>query len=187
MARRSFQALTAPRMLNSAVATSLDPERVAKLMQGLGLCLFCYQQIEGQLKFLLPHMRKPGMRSKSSAPLNWRELIDSRVTLGPLVEELKKKTDADSPDGFKTYLQALVDQRNDLVHHLLTDPARTLHSPDQLEAAISRVREYMNFASPLLSALQHSAARFAEALDSPPEGNQLLVSMALMSSGSSAA
>ena len=155
-------------------STTISPDRVAKLMQGLGICLHQYQQIEIHLKVLLPHLIKPDSDSQGQANFNWRELLDSRTTLGPLVEAFKGKVKADDPESLSTYLRQVVEHRNDLVHHLLTDQGRPLRTAADVERAINEVRQYMCFASPLLRALREATARFVELLTLEDQEQSLL-------------
>jgi hypothetical protein len=81
--------------------SQIDEELVAKLMQGVGACLFQYQQIEAHLNLLLPHMKHPDATGTSTnRNVHWRELIESKFTLGPLLEDFKRKADAQDAQGF---------------------------------------------------------------------------------------
>jgi len=153
-----------------------DLAQVQKLMQGLGMCLFNYQQIEAHLKVLLPHLRHPSSDAQAE-PMHWRELIDSKVTLGPLVAQFKGKSDASDAGGFGDYLDKLVEQRNYVVHHFLTNPNRPLSSPAALEQAIAELREYMRFAAPFLRELRKATATFFEALSTSPAGSRHTLSL----------
>lgn len=150
--------------------TPPDPNRLAKLMEGVAICLFYYQQIEHGLKFLLPQFRDPNAEGASASHGNWRELIDAPVTLGPLAEMAKTRFGMDPPTPFHDYLVTLVRQRNHLVHHFLADPEHPVRTPEDVEAAIGKVREYMSFASPMVTSLERMAAVYMEMLDNTPEG-----------------
>jgi hypothetical protein len=126
-----------------------------------------YQEIEAYLKLLLPHMRRATQSAPSSQPLNWRELIDSKVTLGALVKQFSEKADAMDPDGFSRYLDLLVQQRNDLVHHLLVDSERPLTSDGEVESRTEMVRQLVRNAAPFRNALRLATGAFKTALDDP--------------------
>ena len=160
-----------------STSTDIDSGRVAKLMQGLGICLHHYQQIEVHLKLLLPHLIKPGSEPHPQAAFNWRELLDSRTTLGALIETFKGKIEADDPESLSAYLTKFVAQRNDLVHHMLTDQSRPLRTAADVERAIDEIRQYMRFASPLLQALREATSQFAEFLALEDQEHSLLANL----------
>lgn len=139
----------------------VDPSREAKLMEGVGRCMFLYQHIERLLKLLLPHMETPGLSADHGPVVHWRSLLDSTKTLGGLVQAFNEKNNADSPGDFPAYLEELVNQRNHLVHKFffLRD-GRTSFGTD-IESRIREVHGSIRFAQPFAQVLEVMAAQFA--------------------------
>jgi hypothetical protein len=146
-------------------ASELEPERVAKLMQGVAMCIAIYQRIETHLKLLLPHMPHTHKTLKLQDPLDWRTLLDSKTTLGPLVGAFKKQVESDDAEGFAKYLTDLVDDRNDLVHAFFSEGLGKASSADELEKAIAHVRRLLHTATPFLNAMEDATRQFVGALD----------------------
>jgi hypothetical protein len=145
--------------------SELDPERVAKLMQGVGMCVVIYQRIETHLKLLLPQMPETGKTLKLKDPLDWRTLLDSKTTLGPLVKSFQDQVESDDMEGFSKYINALVEQRNDLIHTFFTSGLGKASSADDLEQAIVHVRHLLHSATPLMHAMEDAMRQFGKALD----------------------
>jgi hypothetical protein len=93
------------------------------------------------------------------------ELLDSKYTLGPLVEKLKLGLNSERPEDARSYLASLVADRNDLVHHFFTRGRALTGTPDALENAIVEVRRRLESAFPLEQALLAAAGRFAHELE----------------------
>ena len=149
-------------MSQSDVSPKINAELVDKVMRGVGICVFQYQQIESYLKFLLPHIRQPGSDPRpATGDFNWRALIDSKATLGSLVKSLAEKSAADDPERFASLLNELVAERNYLVHHLLCDPERPLRSNEDAEHAIEVLRRYARSAAAVAHVLRTAAGQFA--------------------------
>ena len=67
-------------------------EQKEQLFAELGRCLYVFQAIEARLKLLLPHMVPPGKEVSLTSQdfSNWRFYLDSKTTLGPLIQKLKE-------------------------------------------------------------------------------------------------
>ncbi|MES2635040.1 MAG: hypothetical protein V4669_18885 [Pseudomonadota bacterium] len=137
---------------------------MATLMALVGRCVLRYQRIEHTLKLLLPHLVKPGRDLEESVP-DWREFLDSKFTLGPLVEKLKPGLNSERPDDAHSYLAIVVAERNDLVHHFFTKGRALTGTSDALENAIVEVRRRLENALPLEQTLLVAADRFAHDLE----------------------
>ena len=142
----------------------LDPQRMATLMVLVGRCVVRYQRIEHALKLLLPHLAKPSPDLDQNVP-NWREFLDSKYTLGPLVEKLKPGLNSENSEDVHSYLASLIADRNDLVHHFFTRGRALTGTPDALENAIVEVRRRLESALPLEQALLAATGRFAHELE----------------------
>ncbi len=147
------------------IEAKLDATRVAKLMESIGVCLAIYQRIEAYLKLLLPHIVPVGTRVGEQPTLHWRSLLDSKLTLGPLVQQFSDKISSENPDGFAKYLEELVVQRNDLIHHFFTKPIGQVNSDVDLEKAIDHVRRLKKFAAPFERALREVTSQFSVAVE----------------------
>ena len=147
------------------IHTQLDSARIAKLMEVIGRCVMTYQRIETCLKVLLPHMIPPGTEPSDLPVDTWRSLLDSKITLGPLVQQFRDSINSTNPDGFAKYLEQLVAQRNQLVHHFLTQPVGQVNSTADLDKAIEHVRWLMTFATPFERALLEAIRGFAVAVE----------------------
>ena len=88
-------------------------------MERVGRCVLRYQRIEHALKLMLPHLARPGIDPESHSP-NWREFLNSKHTLGPLMERFKEGVTSQNHDAWREYLESVVSERNDLVHHFFT-------------------------------------------------------------------
>jgi hypothetical protein len=86
---------------------TIDPERIAVLMSLVGNCVARYQRIEHALKLLLPHLVNPEVPRNADAS-NWREFLDSKHTLGPLIERFKLGLRSDRPGDAHAYLEGVV-------------------------------------------------------------------------------
>jgi hypothetical protein len=149
-----------------AVEVKLDPARVAKLMEGMGQCIAIYQRIETLLKLLLPHIADPALDTDVQPMPHWRSLLDSKQTLGPLVKQFSERMNSDNPQGFSDYLEKLVDQRNELIHHFFNTPIGQARTDTEIEHAIVHLGSLRNFAKPFLRALEDATKQFVAALES---------------------
>jgi hypothetical protein len=148
-----------------AVQVKLDPARVAKLMEGMGQCIAIYQRIETLLKLLLPHIADPALDTDVQPMPHWRSLLDSKQTLGPLVKQFSERMNSDNPQGFSDYLEKLVDQRNELIHHFFNTPIGQARTDTEIEHAIVHLGSLRNFAKPFLRALEDATKQFVAALE----------------------
>ena len=90
-------------------------------MEAMGRAVTVYQQIELQLKALLPHLVGP-QREEGDPFTEWTRLLNSKTTLGPLMARLNASVQSGDPARFEHYLSELVRHRNDLLHHFYELP-----------------------------------------------------------------
>ena len=165
-------------MSEDATDATIETTLQAKLMQGVGICLFQYQQIEAHLKLLLPHMHHPdSLQHEDSRELHWQGLLDSKKTLGPLMEDFKLRSSSVDPDSLGRFLKQIVEERNDLVHHLLNDPTRPLRTNADAQRTIEVLRQYSQSAATLLRALCAATAQFVQLLDNSPRRHRFLATL----------
>src|SRR5687767_4770698 len=78
-------------------------EEVRRVMESIGRCLTVYQKIELQLKYLLPH----GVGTNETTGdtfAQWRSLLDSKMTFGPLAARLSACVNSTDPEAFGRYI-----------------------------------------------------------------------------------
>lgn len=142
----------------------ISPDRFARLMELVGRCILRYQRIENTLKLMLPHLAKPGMDLETHTP-NWREFLDSKHTLGPLMERFKDGLSSDQPDAAHAYLERVVSERNDLIHHFLVSSGALSGTSEALERGISELERRLESALPIERGLTEAAGKFVRELE----------------------
>jgi len=132
----------------------------------LGRCLIAYQSIEQILKFLLPHISRDDAeaQAKASANVNWRELLDSKETLGGLMKLLSQRTNSNDPAAFNAMLKTLVAQRNEIIHHFVSQPFVRLETDEQFREAMQFLQSRRSVAALFLQPLQNLALEFTSQL-----------------------
>ncbi|AQV92299.1 hypothetical protein BJN34_00130 [Cupriavidus necator] len=113
----------------------------------LGRNILLFQQIESGLKFMLPFMHPKGSANGDDAFAKFREEAKGQ-TLGKLVKNLQESVKADT-DAVAQYLERMVEQRNQLVHHFHEMPGVSLVTVDGCHAAIQILDEQHREAQPL--------------------------------------
>jgi hypothetical protein len=143
-----------------------------QLFADLGLCLYVYQSIELQLKFLLPHLVVPGTEDHAPGEgfKTWRVFLDSKETLGPLIRRLQERMTISQPEVIEKEWRKLVDHRNEVVHHFAGQSFSKLSSPDEYRQAVEFIRVRRLHALPLLEMLQTLSEGFLGELLSPTRG-----------------
>ena len=136
---------------------------VGRVMEAVGRCLIVYQRIELCLKYLLPHVVGPN-HTPAETLAQWRILLNSKTTLGPLMERLRESVRASDPMGFEHYVSKVVAQRNELIHHFCQLPFGRMNSVEECEAALAHISRHIEFALPLYHGLQGMLSQFRDAL-----------------------
>jgi len=148
----------------------MDPNAPRKLetemrrvLERVGHCLIIYQRIEISLKYLLPYTDIPN-KTPTDTFAQWKSLLDSRRTLGPLIEDLREAVSASDLKGFGQYLSELVEQRNDFVHHFSRLPFGRLRTLEECDAAFAHLNSRIQFALPFHEALEDMLRQFRDQL-----------------------
>ena len=136
---------------------------VGRVMESVGRCLIVYQRIELSLKYLLPHVIGPN-HTPGETLAQWRSLLNSKTTLGPLVERLRESVRTSDPKDFEHYLSEVVEQRNELIHHFSQLPFGRMSSTEECEAALAHLSRRIEFALPLYHGLHGMLSQFRDAL-----------------------
>jgi hypothetical protein len=131
-------------------------EQNEQLFAELGRCLYVFQAIEARLKILLPHLVPPGQEaSLTSADFsNWRFYLDSKTTLGPLIQKLKEHVASESPELLDQAWRQLVQHRNEVIHHYLEQSFSPLDTESKYLEAMTFLKRRRAAAAPMLIALQ---------------------------------
>lgn len=132
-------------------------------MESIGRCLTVYQKIELQLKYLLPHVVEP-YETTDDTFAQWRSLLDSKTTFGPLAARLNECVRSTDPEAFDRYVSDLVVHRNELVHHFYQLSFGRLSSIEQCHAALAHLDGRLEFALPLYHGLKGMLEQFVDAL-----------------------
>jgi hypothetical protein len=120
-------------MVMDATSTNID-----EVHRRIGRNLLRFQQIEFALKFALPYIHPEGAKAGPEALKNFRASMEFKP-LGQVVKALRKSIDL--PTGlFDVKLRDVVDERNQLVHHLFELPGIDLMNP----AALSDLADYLD-------------------------------------------
>jgi hypothetical protein len=139
------------------------------LFAELGRCVLLYQSIELQLKFVLPHLVVPGIDATAPGEgfENWRVLLDSKKTLGLLVQTLAERVSSNDKSALEMALRRLVDERNEIVHHFASKSFVRLQSEAEYREAFAFLRARRQSAIPMFQMLQEFSKLFVDALQEP--------------------
>lgn len=110
-------------------------------------------------------MAGPGNQQAMQSMQGWRVLLDSKETLGSLMRRYVDNVNSEDPSAFASYLEQLVSQRNELVHHFFSLPIGKIETDAELELAIEHIRGLLKFASPFAKALREIVVQFAAAIE----------------------
>jgi hypothetical protein len=143
------------------------PDQLQQLFAELGRCLYLYQSIEHGLKLVLPHMlpSEEALQATDDNLMNWRSLLDSKKTLGLLVQLLKERIESDNKHRFEDDLRQLVEYRNEIVHLFLAQPFGNLRTESQFAEAMQYLKTRRQFAIPMFRMVQQLSVTFVKILD----------------------
>ena len=138
------------------------------LFAELGRCLYIYQSIELMLKFLLPHLVVPGTdtHAKCEGFANWRVFLDSKETLGPLMQRFKDRIVTEQRKQLDATWTQMVTHRNEVVHHFASQPFAKICSEAELTEAMQFLHHRRMLAAPMLEMLQQFNTAFMEVITS---------------------
>lgn len=138
------------------MAWEASPAEVEAVVAELGRCLYLYQAMEHHLKLVLPFLAGSDDQVPPKPELagNWRALLESKKTMGALVQLLTERTTSGDKEGWEMAWRRLVEQRNQVVHHFGTQPFGRLSSPQDYQQALSFLQERRQAAIPFFEVLQ---------------------------------
>ena len=154
-------------MAATITSSSLDDEHSRTLRYvffAVGRSVFLYQQIELLLKTLLPYLKPTDGRASEDPFAEMKRLLDSRETMDPLVERLKKSSEVDHPEGFASYLEQVVKNRNDLIHSFAKLPFGDMSTTAYCREALAYLEARCRYAMPLMQLLRELLSSFVELL-----------------------
>jgi hypothetical protein len=141
-------------------------EQLDHLFAELGRCLYLYQSIELSLKAILPYLLEPG--ASTHAPnegfSNRRVYLDSKETLGPLIQRLKERISTDQREFFEEEMSLVVTHRNEVIHHFASQPFSRIKSENEFNQALSFLHSRRMHASPTLEMLNLLSGTFLNLL-----------------------
>jgi len=146
-----------------------SPKQLNRLFEELGRCLFIYQSIEIRLKLMLPHMVVPGTdtHAKGEGFTNWRIYLDSKETMGPLMQRLKERMGVERQEEVDAVWTQIVNHRNEVVHHFASQAFARISSEAELTEAMIFLQNRKMLAVPMLEMLQQISTAFLAELQSP--------------------
>ena len=115
--------------------------------------MLLYQATEQVMKLYLPHVRATEKEALQNLDVDWRELLDSKKTLGQLVKVMMERTSGSNRDGLASWLQTVVSHRNEIVHHFYDQSFAPLRTESQIEEALAYLKVRQNAATQLLSVI----------------------------------
>ncbi|QNN69369.1 hypothetical protein [Thermomonas carbonis] len=138
------------------------------LFAELGRCVYVFQGIEARLKMMLPHLIPPGKDASLAGedPSNWRLYLDSKNTLGPLIQKLKEHVDSSHPELLDRDWTQIVKYRNEVMHHYVEQPFSRLDTESKFYEALNFLRHRRETAVPLLLILQDICIGLIDRLES---------------------
>ena len=140
------------RMTSPSCASSAD--KVASVQAALGRCVLLYQATEQVLKLFLPHVRATEKEALQLREFDWRELLDSKKTLGQLAGILMERSSSSNRDSLTSWLQTVVTHRNEVVHHFYDQGFASLRTDTHVDEALEYLQVRQAAASQLLGVLQ---------------------------------
>jgi hypothetical protein len=109
--------------------------RIGEMHRRIGRNLLRFQQIEHDLKFLMPYIHPRAHADGLEGFTKLKGEITNK-TLGDLIARFIESCKLDPPELFDAELQKLLQSRNDLVHHFMRLPEFDWMSPGAVNVAI---------------------------------------------------
>ncbi|QQX85232.1 hypothetical protein JJQ59_04595 [Cupriavidus necator] len=135
---------------------------VQSVLLRLGRNILMFQQIESGLKLMLPYMHPKGSNSGDDAFASFRDKAKQQ-TLGKLVESFLESVTVDG-EALARYMERMVKQRNQLVHHFYEMPGVSLLTVAGCRAAMQVLDDQHREAQPLQDLVQVLGVSLGESL-----------------------
>lgn len=141
---------------------------IRKVCEKVGSNILLFQRIESLLKAITPNLvaseEKVGFLVPESVE-KWQQQFTSKKTFGFLTEELKKNFPHDGLKSFHDYLDAALEERNQLVHRFHEIPGSEMHTLAQCISLLVYLDRQQRFALPLLRFATDIQAGVADLLE----------------------
>ena len=115
-----------------------------------GRNLIAFQRIEACLKIVTPYLAPTSGKCPTPPPLVIQSLLADKQTLGPLVQRLKDGIDSEEKTRFEVYVNAVLEQRNDLVHSFLCREDAALNCEKKCRSVIKYLDQQHDFIQPMV-------------------------------------
>ncbi|QUN27742.1 hypothetical protein KB879_27415 [Cupriavidus sp. KK10] len=142
---------------------------VQSVLLRLGRNILMFQQIESGLKLMLPYMHPKGSASGDDAFASFRDKAKQQ-TLGKLVESFLESATADG-EALARYMERMVKQRNQLVHHFHEMPGVSLLTVAGCRAAMQVLDDQHREAQPLQDLVQVLGVSLGESMTKENTGD----------------
>ncbi len=145
--------------------------RVGEMHRRVGRNLLRFQQIEHDLKFLMPYIHPKAHAGGLDGFTKIRDEVTSR-TLGDLIARFLESSKTDPPALFDAELQRLLQSRNDLVHHFMRLPQFDWMSPTTIDVAIEYLDKQFESTTFIYDVVHgHAAVALCQVLSLPAYDN----------------
>ncbi|MDB5825669.1 MAG: hypothetical protein JWR21_4373 [Herminiimonas sp.] len=138
-----------------------EPEHIRltkEVIFKIGRNVLFFQRLETLLKVTLPLVKS---NKTGNASMPWKDvaaLLASKNTFGNLVQKLKDSMAVDDTRAAEAYIGAVLEHRNDLVHHFLARPDGNLATLEQCLTALAHLDEQYRFSLPFASLVEQIAS-----------------------------
>ena len=155
-------------MLESSAPAGL----VAELQRRLGRNLLRFQEIELQLKFMMPYIHPDARANGIDSFKAMREDLGGRP-LGAVIEKFRESIETNEPDLLARELSRALDARNQMVHHFFELPGVDFMTTDGVRAAIRYLDEQFHSVQPLYESVRSQFAAVLLAIQAYPGPDDL--------------
>ncbi|MGQ2979947.1 MAG: hypothetical protein ACT6Q9_09660 [Polaromonas sp.] len=131
-------------------STTPHQQLVAEVLRKIGKNVLLFQNIEILLKAVLPFMPPSAANTAPADAPEMSQALKANRSLGTLREPLRKALKLEELAGFETYLNAVRNHRNELVHLFMLRPDSSLSTVEQCRSVISYLDNQHKFSIPLL-------------------------------------
>lgn len=142
------------------------------LFAELGRCLYLYQLIEQHLKEVLPFLAVSDDQEPGGTELaaDWRALLDSKKTMGALVQLLSERTSSGDKESWEMAWRTMVEERNQIVHHFASQPFGKIATSADYQQALSYLQARRLSAAPFLEILEQIHQAVTQTIDDLARG-----------------
>lgn len=118
---------------------------------------------------ILPFAVKDGRKASDNPYSDMRDLLESKTTMGPLIEQLKKFSSSTDPEHTANYFRTVIDHRNELVHQFFHLPIGQMNNTEECREALVHLKSRMDYAQPLVDFVDDFAKSVVRKMGPAPE------------------